>query len=147
MAVLFLNDLQEYHLMPDSSLSAQESKALVARFLEAWEHRDLPTILSCFCEDAVYHNVPVAPIEGIDGIRAVFEGFLDVFDRVELEPVRMAAEPDLVFSERIDHFRLKDGTTFDLPVNGVFELTDGKIRRFSDYFDLHTFESGSGVKL
>ncbi len=133
--------------MANHSFSTADSKALVVRFLDSWSRRDLQAIMSCFDDESVYHNVPVAPIKGLDGIRAIFEGFLDAFESLELETVRIAAEPDLVFAERVDHFLLRNGTRFDLPVNGVFELVDGKIRRFSDYFNLPSFEGPSGFKL
>jgi len=50
-------------------------------------------------------------------------------------------------AKRIDHFRLRNGKRFDLPVNGVFEIENGKIQRFSDYFNLPSFEGPSGLKL
>jgi limonene-1,2-epoxide hydrolase len=129
------------------TMTAEASKKVVADFLGAWQKRDVPGIMECFTPDAVYHNVPVAPIEGIAGIRKIFEDFLSAFEYADLEIVRIAAEPNLVFAERIDHFRLYDGKSVDLPVNGVFELKNGKIYRFSDYFDLATFENATGLKL
>ncbi len=128
-------------------MTAEASKEVVSNFLGAWQKRDVPGIMDCFAPDAIYHNVPVAPIEGIDGIRETFEGFLSAFEYAELEIVRIAAEPNLVFAERVDHFRLHDGRSVDLPENGVFELRDGNIWRFSDYFDLASFEGPTGLKL
>ena len=128
------------------TMTAEASKQVVADFLGAWQKRDVPGIMECFTDDAVYHNIPVAPIKGIDGIRKIFEDFLSVFSYAELEIVRIAAEPNLVFAERVDHF-LHDGRSLDLPVNGVFELKNGKIYRFSDYFDLASFEGPTGLKL
>lgn len=133
--------------MATRSTSAADSKALVVKFLDSWERRDIATIMSCFNDDAVYHNVPVAPIKGRAGILAIFEAFLGTFEILTLETVRIAAEDDLVFAERIDHFMLRDGKRFDLPVNGVFEIENGKIQRFSDYFNLPSFEGPSGLKL
>jgi limonene-1,2-epoxide hydrolase len=40
-------------------------------------------------------------------------------------------------NERTDRF-LKDGTWHDLPVAGVFQLRDGLIASWHDYFDLQT---------
>lgn len=132
--------------MTDTAMSAAASRALVLDFLGAWPERDLDRIMSFFAADAVYHNVPVAPIVGLPGIREIFRAFLDTFEHISLDIVRVAAEPGLVFAERIDRFSI-DGRRFELPVNGVFELSHGKIVRFSDYFDLATFERGSGMKL
>ena len=130
--------------MPDTK---QDSEKLVRDFLGSWEDQNLEVICSCFADDAVYHNVPVAPITGIAGIRAIFGAFLDAFAESKLEIVALAAEPGLVLVERIDYFTMTDGREVVLPVNGVFEVRDGKIVRFSDYFDLADFERQSGFKL
>src|SRR5215470_2670969 len=109
-----------------------DSEKLVRDFLDGWEGRDLDALCAAFADDAVYHNVPVAPIEGIAGIRAIFEAFLDAFAEAKLDIVTLAAEPGLVLVERIDYFTMTDGREVVLPVNGVFEVRDGKIVRFSD---------------
>ncbi|MBI1239000.1 MAG: nuclear transport factor 2 family protein [Alphaproteobacteria bacterium] len=132
--------------MDTKTMTTADSKKIVADFLASWQARDIARIMSYFAPDAVYHNVPVAPIKGHDGIRAIFQAFLDAFDDVDLEVVTLVGEGDRVASERVDHFKL-GGKRFDLPVHGVFELKNGKITRFSDYFDLASFEGPSGMKL
>ena len=122
-------------------------EASVVAFLESWEGRDIDHIMSFFADDAVYHNVPVAPITGLAGIRQIFQAFLDAFPEAALDIVNVASRPGLVFAERIDRFTTNDGRKVILPVNGVFVLEAGKITRFSDYFDLASFESQSGLEL
>ena len=126
--------------------TAESSKAIVADFLGAWAERDFDKIMNFFDDDSVYHNVPVAPITGVEGIRNIFQSFLNLFDYVSLDIVNIVGEPGLVCAERIDRFRIGE-KSFDLPVHGIFVLKDGKFLRFSDYFDLATFEAGSGMKL
>ena len=123
------------------------SEKLVRHFLGAWTGRDIETLCACFADEAVYHNVPVAPIKGIAGIRQIFVAFLDAFEMADLEVITLAAEPGLVIAERIDHFLMRNGTRITLPVTGVFEVSGGRIVRFSDYFDLADFERQSGMKL
>jgi limonene-1,2-epoxide hydrolase len=125
----------------------EASEQLVRDFLGSWEGRRLDDICGGFADDAVYRNVPVQPIEGIAGIRAVFQAFLEAFSDAKLEILSLAAEPGLVLVERIDYFTMNDGRKVVLPVTGVFEVNHGKITRFSDYFDLADFESQSGMKL
>ena len=127
--------------------SKEASEKRVRDFLESWQGRDLDTICSFLAEDAVYHNVPVKPIEGIAGIRSIFKAFLDAFTAAELKIITLAAEPGLVLTERIDYFTMNDGRRIVLPVTGVFVVKNGKITRFSDYFDLADFERQSGLKL
>ncbi len=52
-----------------------------------------------------------------------------------------------MIAERIDHFVMNDGRKIRLPVTGVFVVKEGRITRFSDYFDLADFERQSGMKL
>ncbi|RDH80054.1 nuclear transport factor 2 family protein [Mycolicibacterium moriokaense] len=125
----------------------QACEGLVREFLDSWEGRDLDTICGAFARDAVYHNVPVNPIEGIAGIRAIFGAFLEAFSEAKLDVVTLAAAPGLVIAERIDYFTMTDGRRVVLPVTGVFVIRNGEIMRFSDYFDLSDFERQSGFKL
>ncbi len=125
----------------------QASERLVRDFLGSWEGRERDTICGAFADDAVYHNVPVKPIEGIAGIRAIFQAFLDAFSEAKLDIVTLAAEPGLVIAERVDYFTMTDGRRVVLPVTGVFVVDNGEITRFSDYFDLADFERQSGFKL
>jgi limonene-1,2-epoxide hydrolase len=46
-------------------------------------------------------------------------------------------------AERVDVFRLP-GKSFELQVMGTFELRDGKINSWRDYFDLNQFTSRMG---
>jgi limonene-1,2-epoxide hydrolase len=123
--------------------TAQEK--IVTDFLAAWPRKNVDELMSYFAPDGVYHNIPVPPVEGADAIRKVFEAFVGSFSIV-LEVVNIASKGDLVFTERVDRF-VMNGKKFDLPVNGVFELRDGKIVSFRDYFDLASFEGPSGLKL
>lgn len=125
----------------------EATEKLVRDFLGSWQARDLETICAGFADDAVYHNVPVEPIQGIAGIRTIFQAFLDAFSDAKLDIVSLAAEPGLVLAERVDYFTMNDGRKVVLPVTGVFEVKNGKISRFSDYFDLADFEAQSGLKL
>jgi limonene-1,2-epoxide hydrolase len=118
---------------------------IVTEFLAAWPRKNVDELMSYFAPDAVYHNIPVPPIEGAEAIRKVFEGFVGSFSIV-LDVVNIASKGDLVFTERVDRF-VMGAKKFDLPVNGVFELRNGKIVSFRDYFDLATFERPSGLKL
>ena len=103
--------------------------------------RDLESICSAFADNAVYHNVPVKPIDGITGIRAIFQSFLDCVRRCQARHRQLAAAPGLVLAERIDYFTMNDGRKVVLPVNGVFEIRNGKIARFSDYSTSQTSSS------
>lgn len=126
---------------------ASTPETLVRDFLGAWPRRDLDELISFFAADAVYHNVPVAPCVGAAAIRETFAGFLATMPGIVLDVVNLAANGPLVMAERIDRFVMPNGHRFNLPVTGVFEVREGKIIAFRDYFNLASFESESGLKL
>jgi len=50
-------------------------------------------------------------------------------------------------TERVDVFRMADGREGAFPVMGIFEIRDGKIAAWRDYFDMAqvtAFLTGSG---
>ena len=47
----------------------------------------------------------------------------------------------MVLNERTDYINTGDGQ-LALPVCGVFEVRDGRIARWSDYFDMGQFAGG-----
>ncbi len=115
-------------------MSEADNIDLVRRFCAAWATVDIPKILDFFTDDAVYHNMPIQPIQGKDAIKGVIEQFMAPFERCDWEVKHIAAAGDIVLTERIDRFL--GSKTVELPVMGVFELRDGKIAAWRDYFDL-----------
>jgi limonene-1,2-epoxide hydrolase len=118
------------------------NEALVLEFCEAWKARDVDAILGYFTDDAVYHNMPLEAAEGLAAIRAVVEMFVPPADAIEFVVHHIFSSGDVVFTERTDHFTTGD-KHIELPVAGVFELRDGKIAAWRDYFDLQTFMTQS----
>jgi limonene-1,2-epoxide hydrolase len=112
---------------------------VVREFCAAWEQRDADLILSYFAPDATYHNIPVEPAVGHEAIRAVLDLFVPTSRSIRFEIRNLVAEGDRVFTERVDHFEFDDGRTVALPVAGVFEIADGRIAAWRDYFDLQSF--------
>ena len=112
----------------------------VSRFCEAWSRLDLDELLAFFSADAVYHNIPMDPIVGPDAIRAFVEGFTGGVQNVVFVVDNIAAAGPVVLTERHDVFTFANGV-IDLPVMGTFEVRDGKITAWRDYFDLNQFMS------
>jgi limonene-1,2-epoxide hydrolase len=113
----------------------------VEAFCAAFGVGDIDAILAFFTADAVYHNIPIAPVVGVDAIRATLESFTGGVEKVEFRVGNIAASGNVVLTERIDAFVLPD-RTIELPVMGAFEVTDdGKIAAWRDYFDLQQFMS------
>ncbi len=117
----------------DSELA--DSEQLVRAFCDAWSGSDLDQIMSFFADDAVYHNIPMDPVVGTEAIRTFIEGFTAMVDRIEFEITNLAVNGNVVLTERVDTFVRPLGA-IGLPVMGTFELADGKITAWRDYFDM-----------
>ncbi|MDZ4826295.1 MAG: SgcJ/EcaC family oxidoreductase [Actinomycetota bacterium] len=111
---------------------------IVRDFCTAWEKGDYEALLDFFTDDAIYHNIPVDPVQGKDAIRALITMFTASAERIEFRVKHIVADGDTVLTERLDVFVLPN-TTIELPVMGTFELRDGKIAAWRDYFDLNQY--------
>jgi limonene-1,2-epoxide hydrolase len=109
----------------------------VHAFLDAAEKRDYDTALALVTDDVEYHNIPIPPVYGPQGVKDTLEMLLATCQGFEVVIHREVANGDVVMNERTDRF-LQNGTWLELPVAGVFELRDGKIALWHDYFDLDT---------
>lgn len=121
----------------------QANIEFVREFLAAWSRLDPSELASYFAEDGVYHNMPMQPVVGRARIEEMIRGFTAAWTETHWEIRHLFADGDCVFAERIDHTQLGDRRV-DLPCAGVFELRDGKIQVWRDYFDLATYTRGAG---
>jgi limonene-1,2-epoxide hydrolase len=116
------------------------SEATVRAFLAAVDANDLDRIVGCFAEDAVYHNIPVQPVQGSAAIRAVLQSYLSLASAVQWLTHHLAVTPDgVVLTERLDRFQIR-GRWIELPVMGAFEVQGGRITAWRDYFDMKQFQ-------
>ena len=118
---------------------------VVRRFCAAW-NADVGAaeLAAFFTDDAVYHNIPLAPVSGRAAIANNFASFIRPgapgIESLHLRVVNIAASGPVVMTERVDAFKLPD-KSFELPVMGIFEIRDGKIKAWRDYFDPSQFNS------
>ena len=118
-----------------------DATALVLEFCEAFGNGSAPTdLVEYFADDAVYHNIPVEPAVGREAILGLLNMFVTPAERVEFRVRNIVANGDVVLTERVDVFHLPNAT-IELPVMGTFEVKDGKIAAWRDYFDLNTYMS------
>jgi len=114
--------------------------AVIREFIEAWSSLDPDRLAEYFTEDGTYHNMPTQPVSGKDNVRAFIKGFLATWTETQWDILHILGEGDVVFAERLDRTKTAQGNV-DLPCVGVFEMEDGKIKVWRDYFDLNTFMS------
>ncbi len=114
---------------------ATENEKIVAEFCATWKRMNVDEMVGYFTDDAVYHNIPMAPLKGKSEIRKGLHQFAGMMKAIEIKILNSAAAGNLVINERIDTIVMPDGKRTDLPVAGVFELRGGKICAWRDYFD------------
>src|SRR6266478_2131047 len=97
---------------------------VVRRFCSAWS------------DDIGYHNIPLAPVTGREDIANTISSLIRPgppgIEGIEFRVINIAANGPVVLTERVDVFRLSD-KSFELPVMGAFEVSDGKINAWRDY--------------
>lgn len=115
-----------------------ENEKLVTDFCNAWSTLDVDAIVSYLSDDCFYHNIPMQPLTGHTAIREFIEPFLKDAQSAQFDIKHTTSAGNVVMNERIDTFELGP-KTLSLPVAGVFEITNGKISAWRDYFDLESF--------
>lgn len=129
--------------MPNDTRGETPNEAfdLVLRFCDAFGKGATPTeLVDYFADDAVYHNIPVDPAVGREAILGLLNMFLTPTERVEFRVTNIVASGNTVLTERVDVFHLPNAV-IELPVMGTFEVRDGKIAAWRDYFDLNQYMS------
>jgi limonene-1,2-epoxide hydrolase len=121
---------------------------VVRRFCAAWsDNVEAAELAAFFTEDAIYHNIPLEPITGRENIAAAIASFLRPgppgIESIDFRVINIAANGPVVLTERVDVFKLP-GKSFELPVMGTFEVSDGKISAWRDYFDINQFTTRMG---
>ncbi len=124
--------------MHNSELDAPEG--IVTAMIGACCAKDIEAVLTHFQPGACYHNIPLEPVIGHEGIRATLAPFLAMAQEVDWVIHHsvcndMGDGSGIVMNERTDRFLMPSGWV-ELPVMGVFEVRDGKITHWRDYFDM-----------
>ena len=119
-------------------MSRTEAEETVDRFLASWHRGDVDEMLRFFTDDAVWHNMPMEPVVGIDSIRKLLLQFAKAMDGMRVEVHRQLSDGTFVMNERTDHLSLR-GQAITLSVCGVFEIENGRIKSWRDYFDMTRF--------
>jgi limonene-1,2-epoxide hydrolase len=114
------------------------NEEIVNEFMARVVRMDLDAACELVSDDVEYDNVPIGKVYGPDGIKGVLGQMVGSLDEVDWIIHRQVATGDLVLNERTDRFGM-NGKWMDLPVAGVFEVHDGRITLWRDYFDMTTF--------
>lgn len=115
-----------------------DNAEIIRDFIAAWSRLDADELVAFFCVDGVYHNMPTQPVAGHEALRGFISGFIKDWTSTRWEILNLVADGDLVIVERLDR-TVAGGRNIDLPCCGVFEMEQGRIKVWRDYFDMGTY--------
>lgn len=117
-----------------TELTAQNTRA-VEVFLHALQDQDLDTADAALADDLVYQNVGLPTIHGRHRAMKLFRQ-MEGRARFEVKIHRIAADGAAVLTERTDAV-IFGPLRLQFWVCGVFEVHDGRITLWRDYFDFY----------
>lgn len=112
----------------------------ITAFIQAWPTGDAAELARFFSNDAIFHNGSLPAVHGRDAIVASFAQQMTLGGQVSVDIRHMLADGPIVMNERIDYLTL-DNKTVPLRIMGIFEVHDGVITAWRDYFDPSEFSS------
>lgn len=120
------------------------NEAIVHDFVASWASNDVEKVLAYVTDDCFYHNVPLAPLKGKAAMREFLAPFFEenaFATNFVLVPeiLHTVSDGNIVMEERMDHYTIGK-RHFDIPVAGYFEIKDGRISVWKDYFDMAQFQ-------
>lgn len=116
--------------------------AIVEKFLYALRDKDFDTMESMLADDAVYENYGYTRARGNHRIANMLRGMERPSVGFDVKFHRNVAEGDNVLNERTDVIRVGRVRVL-IGVCGVFEVRDGRIALWRDYFDI--FDAAKGL--
>lgn len=89
-------------------------------------------------DDVIWDNVGFPVIKGLDASIAYLDSLNEVtgMEYCTIEIYNLASMDNVVLTERLDTmYREDDSVIIDYGIMGALEVRDGKICRYTDYFD------------
>jgi limonene-1,2-epoxide hydrolase len=125
---------QPAHVVDGDSTGPNSPIDVVADFLNAMQEGDPDTVISLAAEDIVYSNVSLPTIRGKDRFARAVRAYYGCHLGFEVVVHRIAENGSSVLTERTDAL-IVGPFRMQFWVCGVFEVVDGQITLWRDYFD------------
>ncbi len=117
----------------------ERNLATVRRICEGWNVLTQEEFRELCAPDLDYRNIPIEGDEhhGPDEAHAILSRFAQKWN-IRLQIDNIVGNEQMVMTERTEFFEHRPGSkaSFALPVMGVFELKDGKVTNWRDYFEM-----------
>lgn len=113
-----------------------ENEKIVTEFCKSLLAADMAKTVEYLTEDVYYHNIPWKPVTGRAAVRQLLDPLVHGANCAitNMDIKHTASSGNVVMNERVETW-IKGRVKIDLPVFGVFELKNGKITQWRDYFD------------
>ena len=120
---------------------SEQNKATVEKMWKALSQFDFETLKSCLHPDVHYEDVPTedAGAKGPENVVARLSVAWDHISEQIQTTHRIAADGDVVFLDHTEKWIFKTGETVEHRFATMHELQDGKIIKWSDFWDVNNF--------
>ena len=115
------------------------TETIVKTFIKAIEARNIEQVTALLDDDVAFENIPEGSVvKGREATAEKFAGFFNNASSIDWDIEREIYSGDVAMIERVNRicFNNKD---IELPMITVFEVKNGKVTLFRDYFDAQTF--------
>ncbi len=113
-----------------------DNTTVVREFCDLMAKRDAEGLRPYLASDAIYQNTGRPAIAGVDAIVENLAAQMARFpDSYEYRVINLVGDGNVVLTERLDMIRGGDASLHGVPVMGAFVLHEGKIVRWTDYWD------------
>lgn len=126
-----------------AEVNEQRIRDFCALWESLWGQEDLSPMLDYLAADLEWQDIPGETRHGHEGAVKFVKAFYGKATYFRMKPRNIVAQGNLVFVERVDEMDF-NGKDTRLPAVGVFEMENGKIKMWRDYFDLKMFEKQIG---
>lgn len=116
----------------------------VIKMLEAWHALDLDGAVNMFTEDGVFHSMMREPHKGRDVLRGFMGKLFGGMSELSLEIRSEGVSGNTVILERFDSW-VFNGKPGSIPVVGVYDVEDGKIKEWREYYDYAALMGEMGI--
>ena len=113
----------------------ESAETVVRKFFAAFPKSDVDELISFFGDTATYIDGPRGIHRGIGEIKAEFGVQVQMVPSTTVDITNLVTDGHTVMVERAEQFVIQ-GKPVDHEVVGVFEIDDGRITRWRDYYDL-----------
>lgn len=122
-------------------VSTEPNVVVVENLLYALRDKNLDALDAVLADDLIYQNVGLPTIRGRARARKLFAGMQRPSMGFDVKFHRSAVEGNTVLNERTDVISLGP-VRIQFWVCGVFEVHDGKVTLWRDYFDFYNMAKG-----